>query len=188
MPANRSQVDHDAKAAEILDAAEALLIAGGYEATTMAAVAARAGISSNAVYWYFPGKDELFAAVLRRRRERGFAGLEERGVPLRDRALAALAELDSIANLTAAVHERARHSEAVAEAHREFHEETERRVREGFAEAGLGPEDARLAAAGIIAMVEGIHLHDEERDPGARDELVLWTLRKLLGRDDPPDS
>src|ERR1700759_4329169 len=105
MPANRSQVDHDAKAAEILDAAEALLIAGGYEATTMAAVAARAGISSNAVYWYFPGKDELFAAVLRRRRERGFPGLEERGVPLRERALAALAELDSIANLTAAVHE-----------------------------------------------------------------------------------
>ena len=64
MPANRPHVDRDAKAAEILDAAEVLLLSDGYEAMTMASVARAAGISSNAVYWYFPSKDELLAAVL----------------------------------------------------------------------------------------------------------------------------
>jgi TetR/AcrR family transcriptional regulator of autoinduction and epiphytic fitness len=181
MPANRPHVDHDEKAAEILDAAESLLIRDGYGPTTMAAIAHAAGVSSNAVYWYFPGKDELLAAVLRRRQERGFARLDQaNGAPLRDRALAVLGELDAIAKLTAAVHERARSSDAVAEAHRAFHAEVDRRVRADFEAAGLEPEDARLAAAGIIAMVEGVHLHDEERDPEARDELVLWALRSFL--------
>lgn len=71
MPSNRQHIDRDAKAAEILDAAESLLLSDGYEATTMAAIARGAGVSNNAVYWYFPGKDELLAAVLRRRRGTG---------------------------------------------------------------------------------------------------------------------
>ena len=181
MPANRPHVDRDAKAAEILDAAESLLLKDGYDSTTMAAIASRAGVSSNAVYWYFPGKDELLAAVLRRRQERGFARLDEAPpAPLEDRALAVLGELDAIANLSAAVHERARHSAAVAEVHEDFHAEIGRRVRLGFEAAGLESRDARLAAAAIIAIVEGVHLHDEDRDSEARDELVLWTLRRLL--------
>ncbi len=57
MPANRPHLNRDAKTAEILDAAESLLLEDGYEATTMSAIARKAGISSNAVYWYFPGKD-----------------------------------------------------------------------------------------------------------------------------------
>lgn len=181
MPANRPHVDHDAKAAEILDAAEELLLRDGYEATKMAAIAARAGIASNAVYWYFPGKDELLAAVLRRRQERNFARLDAaREKPLEDRTRAVLAELDASARLTAAVHQRLRHSEAVAEVHEAFHLEIERRVRDAFASAGLDEEESRLGAAAVIAMVEGVHLHDGDRDPAARDEIVLWTLRRLL--------
>lgn len=181
MPATRPDVDHDAKAAEILDAAEALLLRDGYDATKMAAIADRAGVASNAVYWYFPGKDELLAAVLRRRQERYFARLDAtRDKPIEDRARAVLAELDASARLTAAVHERLRHSEAVAAVHEAFHLEIERRVREGLAAAGLDEEESRLGAAALIAMVEGIDLHDEDRDPRARDELVLWTLRNLL--------
>jgi hypothetical protein len=102
-----------------------------------------------------------------------------------ERAAHALAELDAIANLAVAVHERARHSPALAEVHEEFHAEMERRARVGFEEAGLAPEQAGLAAKAVIAMVEGIHLHDGEgdcvgRECAERDELVLWAIARFL--------
>ncbi len=58
--------------------------------------------------------------------------------------------------------------------------EAERRTREAFEDAGLASEEARLAAGTVIAMVEGIHLHDENRDPAARNELVLWAIGRFL--------
>jgi hypothetical protein len=36
--------------------------------------------------------------------------------------------------------------------------------------------DAEMAAAAIVA---GIHLHEAPHDPAARDELVLWVLRRF---------
>jgi AcrR family transcriptional regulator len=183
LPANRPHLDRDAKTAQILDAAEELLLEDGYEGTTMSAIARKAGISSNAVYWYFPGKDELLAAVLSRRQQRALERLDR--VPdtsLLDRARGALAELDSIANLSVAVHERAKHSPAVAEVHQAFHAIMNERLRDAFRMAGLDEPDAHMAAAAIVAIVEGIHLHDTPYDPAARDELVLWALRQFAGQ------
>src|SRR5262245_7245785 len=48
----------------ILAAAASSFAEGGFEATTMAAVADRAGSSIGNVYKYFANKDELFVAVL----------------------------------------------------------------------------------------------------------------------------
>lgn len=48
----------------IVSAAASLFAEVGYEATTMAAVAERAGSSIGNVYRYFANKEELFAAVL----------------------------------------------------------------------------------------------------------------------------
>jgi AcrR family transcriptional regulator len=181
MPATRPHVERDAKATEILDAAEPLLLRDGYEATTMAAIARAAGVSPNAVYWYFPGKDELLAAVLRRRHERAFARHDERGpISMAERAQDALREIDELCNITVAVHERAKHSPALAQVHEEFHADLERRGREGFEAGGLDPEQARLATASLIAMVEGIHLHDGECDSARRDELVMWAIARFL--------
>jgi AcrR family transcriptional regulator len=181
MPANRPHVDRDAKTAQTLDAAESLLLRDGYEATTMASVARAAGISSNAVYWYFSSKDDLLAAVLRRRQEQTFARLKtEPTASLRERVVMVLAELDSVANLTATVHERAEHSAAVAELHEAFHAEIDAALRRGFEDAGLAERDARQASAALIAMVEGIHRHSPVRDASARDELVLWALQRFV--------
>jgi AcrR family transcriptional regulator len=182
MPANRPHLDHDAKAAQIAEAAESLLLRDGFESTTMAAIAGAAGVSTNAVYWYFPSKDELLAAVLSRRQEQALSRLDAGAdSSLLERTRAALAELDSVASLTAAVHERAKHSDAVAEVHEDFHATVDRRLRAGFERAGLAEADARMAAAAIVAIVEGIHLHDAPHDPAARDELVLWALRRFAG-------
>jgi AcrR family transcriptional regulator len=56
--------EKEARRRQILSAAKQVFAVGGYEATTMAAVARAAGVSYGAVYWYFPSKDELFHAVM----------------------------------------------------------------------------------------------------------------------------
>ncbi|GAA3213439.1 TetR family transcriptional regulator [Oerskovia jenensis] len=45
--------------AKVLDAALAMLREHGYEATTMRAIAAAAGVSTGNAYYYFPSKDHL---------------------------------------------------------------------------------------------------------------------------------
>jgi AcrR family transcriptional regulator len=181
MPATRPDLHRDIKRGEVLDAAETLLLRDGYVNTTMAAIARAARVANNSVYWYFPSKDDLLAAVLRRRQERALTEVADLATSsLEERVLALLAQLDQVANLTATVHERASHSAAVAEMHHAFHAAAERHLGSGFGNAGLGPQDARRAAAAIMAIVEGIHLHERNRDPAARNRLVLWTLHRLV--------
>ena len=181
MPATRTDLDRDIKRGEVLDAAETLLLRDGYDDTTMAEVARAAGVANNSVYWYFASKDELLAAVLRRRQERALAEIADLATSsLEGRVLALLAQLDQVASLTAAVHERARHNTAVADMHQAFHATAERELGKGFRDAGLRPQEARRAAATIMAMIEGIHLHEKTRDPAARNRLILWTLHRLV--------
>jgi AcrR family transcriptional regulator len=180
MPATRPHLDRDLKRKQILDAAEKLLLRNGYEATAMAEVARRAGVANNAVYWYFPSKDDLLAAVLQRRQGRALENLPAREtLPPDEQALAMLAQLDQVAKLTATVHERAQHSAAVAEMHEAFHAAADQLLRSLFQDAGLDADDAAQAARAMMALVEGIHLHESDRDTAARDDLVLWTLHRL---------
>ncbi len=184
MPATRPHLDRDLKRKQILDAADDLFLRDGYESTAMAAVARGAGVANNAVYWYFPSKDDLLAAVLMRRQERALAQLAgpETGA-FEERLLAMLAQLDQVANLTAAVHERARYSETVAEMHERFHRAADELLQSMFRDAGLDNDEATRAAKVMMGLVEGIHLHDRDRGPEARNQLVLWTLRRLAAGD-----
>lgn len=58
------------KAAQVLDAAKRLFIDRGFGATSMDAIAARAGVSKATVYAHYPSKEALFAATARRECER----------------------------------------------------------------------------------------------------------------------
>ena len=64
MPRTRTDIDRDAKVAEIVEAAERRLRDGGYEGLSVAAIARELGLAQNAIYWYFPSKDHLFVAAL----------------------------------------------------------------------------------------------------------------------------
>ncbi|WP_434446809.1 TetR/AcrR family transcriptional regulator [Lentzea sp. E54] len=57
------------KQAAILDAAEALFVADGYELTSVDAIAAQAQVSKRTVYDHFGDKQTLFSAVLERANE-----------------------------------------------------------------------------------------------------------------------
>ena len=72
----------------ILEAAAQILEAQGFEAFNTNAVAERAGVSIGSLYQYFPGKDALLIALMRREKER-----------FRDDAHAALAQADGPAAL-----------------------------------------------------------------------------------------
>ena len=54
----------DARPSELLDAALELFVEKGFAATTVEAVAARAGVSKGTLFLYFPSKAELFRAVV----------------------------------------------------------------------------------------------------------------------------
>ena len=63
----RRQGPSEERRAAILDAADAEFSARGYAGAAIRAIAKRAGVSSALLYWFFPSKAELFAAVLTRR-------------------------------------------------------------------------------------------------------------------------
>jgi AcrR family transcriptional regulator len=61
---------------EVLDAALELFLERGYDGASMQAVADRAGVTKPVVYACFPGKDELFRALLAREEERILAEIQ----------------------------------------------------------------------------------------------------------------
>jgi AcrR family transcriptional regulator len=61
---------------QVLDAALDLFLEHGYEGTSMEAVAGAAGVTKPVVYACFPGKDELFRALLAREEQRILAEIQ----------------------------------------------------------------------------------------------------------------
>jgi AcrR family transcriptional regulator len=60
----------------VLDAAERLIAAQGYEAATVAALVKEAGIPASSIYHYFGSKEGVLLAVMERGAERFFAELQ----------------------------------------------------------------------------------------------------------------
>jgi len=61
-----SRLESERLSGRILDVSTALFLKDGFEATSIEAVARRAGISKRTFYHRFPGKEALFEAVVRR--------------------------------------------------------------------------------------------------------------------------
>ncbi len=79
--------------AQLLDAAEQLLVEDGYASVTSRRVGAKAGLKPQLVHYYFRTMDELFAEVFRRRAEENLARF--------DREIAADGSLRSLWKLNA---------------------------------------------------------------------------------------
>ena len=62
---------------KIVDTAYSLIIDKGYHGTTMEEIAQRLGVTKPALYQYFPGKENLYAAVTEKSRQE-LTGLLER--------------------------------------------------------------------------------------------------------------
>ncbi len=62
----RREARAEAKRTQIVGGAQRLFLAQGYAAASTDAIAAEAGVSKQTLYAYFPSKEELLVAVLRR--------------------------------------------------------------------------------------------------------------------------
>src|ERR1700761_9598484 len=73
LPTGTAPGSRGRKAEQIYAAARSIFMESGYEAASMDAVAARAGVSKATIYVHFEGKRALFEAIIRRHTESLFS-------------------------------------------------------------------------------------------------------------------
>ena len=128
--------------AQLVDAAEQLLLEEGYAAVTSRRVAAKAGLKPQLVHYYFRTMDDLFLEVFRRRADENFARF--------DRAVAEDASLGTLWQMNAEPAGRAFLIEFVALAnHRKAIRAEIARYAERWRTLQLGALTAALEAVGI---------------------------------------
>ena len=64
----RTRLSREARGAQLLDVAETLFAAQGFEGTSMEEIARAAGVTRPMVYAHYPNKDEIFLACVQRAR------------------------------------------------------------------------------------------------------------------------
>ena len=82
----------DVRRNELLDSAQDLFFSKGYEATTVADIMERAGVSKGGFYHHFTSKDDLLEALVERMATRAMARLQP---ILEDKGLDAVAWMNA---------------------------------------------------------------------------------------------
>ena len=153
--------------AQLIDAAELLMLEEGYAAVTSRRVAARAGLKPQLVHYYFRTMDDLFLEVFRRRAEQNVARVE--------RAMAHNTSLGALWQLNADLGGAAFNIEFVALAnHRKVIRAEIARYAERFRAAQLEAVTAALAAIGIT----------EDQLPPIVALLVMTGLSQVMSLED----
>lgn len=153
--------------AQLLDAAEQLMLDEGYAAVTSRRVAAQAGLKPQLVHYYFRTMDDLFLEVFRRNAEANLARFE--------RAIAADGSLRNLWRMNADARGAAFSIEFVALAnHRKAIRAEVARYAERFRAAQVEAMTAALAAAGV----------SEERLPPLVALLLMTGLSQVLALED----
>jgi AcrR family transcriptional regulator len=178
VPQTRVAVSRERKESEILELAESRLREGGYEALSVAAIARELGVAQNAVYWYFPSKDHLFVAALRRMLTEIAARKPHRNEADEiERILWFTDQFQELSTLRGAMADRARSSEVVADFVRELDELLSRMLSNALSdripsdELPLAVDTFRATAEG--AVVKGLDRRDRRR-------LLTFALRRLM--------
>ncbi len=196
--AERRSARAEQRRSRILEAAAARFAAHGFAKTTVEEIAARAGVSKGLVYARFPGKDELFDAVLSRTLEDwaevARAAAERRGAKSVREAIAAgfrvsleFARRNPFLRGVLAQDPRVLLSGAregiVRAAVLRFRERLLAQVREGIAAGELRPDFDPELAAQVIQLVN-IAFIDRMFRPGSIDvddeRLIAATLDVLF--------
>lgn len=166
---------------ELLEAASDLMAERGYEATTMAEIAARAGAKIGSLYRFFPNKEAVADALVQRHiavLEDEYAALSKRAAMLSPDALA-----DVLIELLVTLHPRVKSLSALMGARTDSMEIRERargHAIVGIAAAlrvcapGLDETLARDIAAVVLntmKILRGMLAKDAPTTPGAPEEL-----------------
>ena len=180
---------------ELLDAALELFGTRGYHATTMDDIAAAVGTGKGTVYWYWPGKEDIFADLVRIKFEAYGEALNRAvsmQVPAPEKLLLLVAEMsrlmekyrkfcklifllisDQRERFNPAIHE------SISRYYETFHQVIAHIVAQGQAEGSLRPGlDSDHVASLLIAVLDGIIM--QEALTGASQSLEVLGA-SLLG-------
>ena len=175
----------------ILDAATELFIERGYEATSLREIAERVGVTKAALYYHFPGKEDLLRALLEPLEEFQQQLLARMEGPL-DREGWAAATTDSIDWLMAhgqlfqlLDHNRGAVLGMGAEEADDTHQQLHRRTEALFADPSIPLEErVRYACAlGVTFVVAGFAGAAVAEDPDKVRAIVNDAVRKVLELD-----
>jgi AcrR family transcriptional regulator len=177
MAKTRTQLDRDAKVGEILEPAERDLRERGYEGLSVAGLARELGVAQNAIYWYFPSKDDLFVAATRRMLEQIAARKPRGNTGPRQRILWFCDQLEPLSRLRPTLRERARHSDVAAEFRDELEALLARMLSNALREEGVAEAQLTLAVEAFRATVEGAYV--KEMSPAKRRRVLGFVLDRL---------
>lgn len=177
MAKTRTALDRDAKMEQILGLAEGRLREAGYAGLSVAALARELGLAQNAIYWYFPSKDHLLVAVLRRMLEEIAARKPRGDIGRRERILWFADQLEPLSRLRPTLRERARQSEVAAEFLAELEALLTRMLTNALREEGVPEDELRVAVEAFRAAVEGAYVKGMSR--AERREVLAFVLDRL---------
>ena len=182
MPANRRTVPRTERVDAIVNAARLRFEAQGYRGTSLADIAEDLQVHTGAIHWYFPTKDDLFAAAMRRiiqdRQAAVEAELGDDATPI-EVLVRFLSASEPYRGLHIDAHDRLNESAAVAEVHDEFHQWLDGLLL-AVVQPRLGPnQDVSLIAATAHIVFEGLLASTMERDRPF-EELVQFLVDMLV--------
>jgi AcrR family transcriptional regulator len=176
MPRTRPEIDRDAKVEEVLAAAERRLREGGWPALSVAGIARELGLAQNAVYWYFPTKDHLFVAALERMLRDIVARKRGTKRTVEGKILWFVDQLAEVEHVRAALRERAREAEVVAEFAEQL-DDVWRRMLTGVLSSRLEEPELSSVVGVLHATIQGALLGI--RDPAERRRVIGDAVARL---------
>ncbi len=124
MPPNRRSIPREDRLDAVVAAARHRFEAHGYKGTSIADIAEDVGVNAGSIHWYFPTKDDLFAAVVARVSEESRESVDAAlaaGASSMDALAGFLASAERYRGMHIDAHDRVGESDAVASVHEEFH-------------------------------------------------------------------
>ncbi|MFE6861066.1 TetR/AcrR family transcriptional regulator [Nocardia sp. NPDC057668] len=185
MPRNRGPQNREEKREEIVAAAHRLLIDDGFESASTARIAKSAGVTVNTIYWYFRDKDEVLIAVLDRILAEALATYAEiDALPLTDRLLWVVDQLEQLHGLVNTVHARAATSPSIEAWHTGFHQLADALFADSLRAAGASPADLPAMSAIGTFVIEGLLTH--RRDDADKRAVIDLLVRSLTAAPGDP--
>jgi AcrR family transcriptional regulator len=176
VPKTRPAESRDDKMNEILALAEERLREGGYRALSVAAIARDLGLAQNAIYWYFPSKDDLFVATMRRMLEEIAARKPSKEVGDLERILWFTDQFAALSGLRGAMRERADSSAVVAGFVGEL-DALLSRMLSNVLRRYVAEDELPLAVEAFRATADGAFV--KGLDKRSRRELLAFMLERL---------
>jgi AcrR family transcriptional regulator len=161
----------------ILDAAEQVAAEEGLPSASLQAIAERAGVAVGTIYNYFPDRQELFAALFKRRREELSAAIDETAKKHAKEPFAA--QLEAFLNAVFNHFDQRREYLRLAQdsqpvvreddgqkrpAMQQLQERAERIMRVGVREKRLRDVEVELLATVLVSIVRGVLIMRAHRD------------------------